>query len=110
MKNYGSKYTEHNLINYIKKIHEKNAGEIFLQSIERDGSLLGYNLELLDYIKKLIQIPLIISSGAGNWSHIKDVLNKEYVSAASLTNIYHFTEKSIQNLKETIKDTICIRN
>lgn len=110
MKNYGSKYTEHNLINYIKKIHERNAGEIFLQSIERDGSLLGYNLELLDYIKNFIEIPLIISSGAGNWSHIKDVLNKEHISAASLTNIYHFTEKSIQNLKETIKDTIHIRN
>ncbi len=109
MKNYGKQISKYNVLEYIQIVQEKNAGEIFLQSVDRDGSLLGYNLDILEHVKEKIKVPLIVSSGAGNWSHVKDVLNKDYVSGASLTNIYHFTEKSIKNLKHTIKDTIYIR-
>ena len=91
-------------------IQENNAGEIFIQSINMDGSLNGYDLSIIDFINDYIKIPLIISSGAGNWSHVKDALKKDAVSAASLTNIFHFTEKSINNLKNFIKDEIYIRN
>ena len=84
------------------------SGEILLQSVDQDGSLLGYDLKLLDYIEN-IQLPLIVSSGAGNWDHVKKVLEKDFVSAASLTNIFHFTEKSIRNLKNHIKKYILIR-
>ena len=104
------KKSDHSLIEYLKIIQEENAGEIFLQSINKDGSLLGYDLELLDYIHKHINIPLVISCGAGNWDHVKEVLIKEYVSGASLTNIFHFTEKSIKILKNHIKDSIFLRN
>ena len=109
MENYGKKISKYNTLEYLEDVQDNGAGEIFLQSIDRDGSLLGYDLEILEYIKNEIKIPLIVSSGAGNWSHVKNVLSKDYVSAASLTNIYHFTEKSIKNLKHTIKDTIYIR-
>jgi cyclase len=109
MQNYGKKISKFNTLDYIKNIQDNNAGEIFLQSIDRDGSLLGYDMEILEYIKNAVNIPLIVSSGAGNWLHVKNALSKNYVSAASLTNIYHFTEKSIKNLKHTIKDTVFIR-
>jgi cyclase len=109
MEKYGQNKSNYKLIDYIKIIQENNAGEIFLQSVNCDGSLLGYDLDLLEAIKEYINIPLIISCGAGNWSHVKDVLEKDYVSAASLTNIFHFTEKSIKNLKQNLKKTIYIR-
>ncbi len=109
MEKYGQNKSSYELINYIKLIQEKNAGEIFLQSINCDGSLLGYDLNLLETVKNYINIPLIISCGAGNWSHVKNVLEKNYVSAASLTNIFHFTEKSIKNLKQDLKNSIFIR-
>jgi len=109
MEKYGQNKSSHELVNYIKLIQEKNAGEIFLQSINCDGSLVGYDLNLLETVKNHINIPLIISCGAGNWSHVKNVLEKNYVSAASLTNIFHFTEKSIKNLKQDLKKSIFIR-
>ena len=109
MEKYGQNKSSHELFNYIKLIQEKNAGEIFLQSINCDGSLLGYDLNLLETVKNHINIPLIISCGAGNWSHVKNVLQKNYVSAASLTNVFHFTEKSIKNLKQDLKKSIFIR-
>lgn len=110
MQDYGQKKSNYNLVEYLKIIQTENAGEIFLQSVNRDGSLLGYDLNLLEFIHKHVRIPLVISCGAGNWDHVKEVLKKEYVSGASLTNIFHFTEKSIKILKNHIKDTIFIRN
>ena len=108
MKNYGSEKSQYKLNDYIRTVEDNEAGEIFLQSIERDGSLLGYDLELLENINK-INLPLIVSCGAGNWDHVKEILKKKYVSAASLTNIFHFTEKSIKNLKNYLKDIVLLR-
>ena len=96
------------IIEYIKKVQDEKR-EIFLQSVDRDGSLAGYDVKLLDYLSKYIKIPLIVSSGAGNWDHVKEILKRDYVSAASLTNIFHFTEKSVKNLKNHIEDFIFIR-
>ena len=110
MEEYGQKKSSTNLIEYLKKIQDENAGEVFLQSVNQDGSLLGYDLKLLEKIHPYVKIPLIISCGAGNWDHVKEVLNKEYISGASLTNIFHFTEKSIKILKNHIKDSIFIRD
>jgi len=109
MEKYGEQESKHNLIDYIKEIQDNNVGEIFLQSIDNDGSLLGYDFNLLKKIESHIKVPLIISCGAGNWSHVEEALKKDIVSAASLTNIFHFTEKSIKNLKNNLKDTILIR-
>ena len=109
MENYGTKKSKYNLENYLDIIQNKNAGEIFIQSINMDGSLNGYDLGIVDSIKDHIRIPLIISGGAGNWSHVKEALKKDIVSAASLTNIFHFTEKSINNLKNFIEDEVYIR-
>ena len=108
MKKCGQERSSYELNDYIKITQDNQAGEIFLQSVDRDGSLLGYDLKLLDYIEN-IQLPLIVSSGAGNWDHVKKVLQKDFVSAASLTNIFHFTEKSIRNLKNYLKKSILIR-
>ncbi len=110
MRDCGQKKSNIDLIEYIKVIQEENAGEIFLQSVNHDGSLLGYDLKLVEKIHSYINIPLIISSGAGNWDHVKEALSKKYISAASLTNIFHFTEKSIKNLKNHINNSILIRN
>lgn len=110
MENYGQKKSSFKLIDYIKKIQDENAGEIFLQSVIKDGSLTGYDIKLLEEINEYINIPLIISCGAGNWDHIKNVLSYDYVSAASLTNIFHFTEKSVISLKNYISKSVNIRN
>ena len=110
MQKYGQKKSNISLIDYLKKVQDENAGEIFLQSVNQDGSLLGYDLKLLEAIHSYINIPLVISCGAGNWDHVKEVLSKEYISGASLTNIFHFTEKSIKILKNHIKDSIFIRD
>ena len=104
MKNHGKNKSEYSLENWLQIIQDYNAGEIFLQSIERDGSLIGYDIDLIKYINSYVKIPIIVSSGAGNWKHIENVFDIDIVSAASLTNVFHFTEKSISNLKTHLKE------
>ncbi len=98
--NYGSTKTKYQLIEWINIAQEEGVGEIFLQSINMDGSLEGYDYEMVEKVSNMIKVPLIISSGAGNWEHFENLLKYDYVSGASTTNIYHFTESSIKSLKK----------
>ena len=54
---------------------------------------------MVEKISRTINLPLIVSSGAGNWEHFEKLFKYNFVSAASTTNIYHFTESSIKSLK-----------
>ena len=54
------------LINHIKEIQDYGAGEIFLQSIDKDGTLEGFDLNLINFVKDHVKVPFIICSGAGS--------------------------------------------
>ena len=58
---------------------------------------------MVNHISQVIDLPLIVSSGAGNWEHFEKLFEFDFVSAASTTNIYHFTESSIKSLKNFLK-------
>ncbi len=83
-------------LNFIKKI---NPGEILFQSIDLDGSLNGYELNVAKLIKKKLKMPLLICGGAGNWKHFVKAFEEVNVDAVCTNNIYHFTYKSILSAK-----------
>jgi len=86
-------------IDYIKNIEDLGVGEILIQSVERDGTLLGFDTDLLNSITKDLNIPFIASSGGGNWKHFLNCFKKTLVSGLATTNIHHFTNKSIRSAK-----------
>ena len=74
-------------------------------------SLLGYDLNLINMCSKQIKSPILALGGAGNWQHIEDLLVTSDISAACTQNIFHFTEESVQSLKQFLKNkNINIRN
>lgn len=75
------------------------AGEIFLTSIEKDGTLEGYDNVLNQQVANVLSIPLLVCGGGGQWQHMVDAFNVVNVSAACTTNIYHFSEASIRSAK-----------
>ena len=77
---------------------QRGAGEIFLQSIERDGSLQGYDLELCSLVASAVSVPVVISSGAGAWPHFHDGIRAGATGVAT-SNIFHFTAESIHKCK-----------
>jgi len=76
---------------FAKEIENAGAGEILLQSIEHDGTMLGYNIPLIQKVAENITIPITILGGAGNLQHMTDVLKSTPVNglAAGSMFIYH---------------------
>ena len=79
------------------------AGEILLNSIDRDGTGLGFDLDLLRIVKRSVRIPVIASSGAGKIQHFVDAFTKTDVEAALAAGIFHRGEVQISEIKETLR-------
>ena len=88
----------------ILKSMKNGVGEILVNNIDRDGSLLGYDLDLVSEIKKFSKNPILVLGGAGNWQHILDLFKNTDVSGACTQNIFHFTENSIASAKKFLID------
>ncbi|MDA7795508.1 HisA/HisF-related TIM barrel protein [Candidatus Pelagibacter sp.] len=89
----GKKMIQTNIEDYIKKIEDVGAGEILLNSIHKDGLANGYDLELVDIVKKITNLPIIITGGVGNWEDFFIGSQKD-VDAVAASNIFHFFENS----------------
>ena len=70
------------------------AGEILLNSIDRDGSRLGYDLELIKSITSLVSVPVIACGGVGNFSHFSSGVLSGGAAAVAAANIFHHVEHS----------------
>lgn len=78
------------------------AGEILLQSVERDGSLGGYDLDLLGWVLDVADCPVVIGGGYGGWRHARDALALG-ASGCAMSNIFHLTESHMTMTKENLK-------
>jgi len=99
----GRKKTGIDVVNYAKKVQALGAGEILLTSMDRDGTKLGYDLDLTKRISELLPIPVIASGGVGNLEHLHDGFIKGGASAVLAASIFHFGEYSIQDAKSFLK-------
>ena len=72
---------------------------MLLNSVDNDGSLLGYDLKFVEEISKNLKCPILALGGCGNWDHMLKLLSLTSVSAACTQNIYHFTNESIKSAK-----------
>lgn len=82
------------LIDYLRSIEDAGAGEIFLNSVDRDGAKQGYDIALLQKITETVSIPVIACGGVGDPEHFVEALSKTDVSAVAAGNFFHFTEHS----------------
>ncbi len=82
----------------------QGAGEILLTSIDRDGSLQGYDEELIRRVVAVTDIPIIAFGGVGKWEHLEIGL-KAGAEAVAAGNIFHFTEQSTRYAKTFLRTT-----
>jgi imidazole glycerol-phosphate synthase len=79
------------------------AGEILLNSIDRDGTGLGFDLDLSRLVKRSVRIPVVASSGAGKTQDFVDVFTRTNVEAALAAGIFHREEVQISEVKEAVR-------
>jgi len=83
---------------------ESGAGEILLTSMDADGSLAGYDLDLTRAIARTVPIPVIASGGAGNIEHIVDALTIGEADAALIASIVHYGTYTIAQIKVALRE------
>jgi cyclase len=106
----GKNATGIDVIEYAKIVEKNGAGEILLTSMDRDGTKLGYDLELTRTVASLVSIPLIASGGVGNLDHLYDGFNYGKASAVLAASIFHYGEYTIRDTKEFLsKKGISVR-
>jgi cyclase len=86
-----------NPINYSKLLEKMGAGEIIVQSVDRDGTMVGYDIELLKQISLSVSIPIVALGGAGNLEHFNEAINisKCTAVAAGSMFVYHGSRNGI---------------
>jgi len=93
----GTKNTKLDPIEFILKIEKLGAGEIVINSVDNDGVMKGYDLELLKEIKSNTKVPIIALGGAGNLSHIQAAFEISHVDAVACGSmfVYHGPLKGV---------------
>lgn len=76
------------------ELERLGAGEILITSIDRDGTMEGYDIELTRQVAGSVSVPVIASGGAGNYGHMLEVFQAAHVSAVAAASIFHFTEQT----------------
>jgi cyclase len=85
------------------------AGEILINSVDRDGTYTGYDKELIKSVCKSVAIPVIGCGGAKNASDMIELLSETNVSAAAASNFFHFTEHSVNITKTLVSKAFDVR-
>jgi len=87
-------------IEFAKKMEDSGAGELLVTSMDRDGTQIGYDIELMSNISSKVNIPIIASGGVGILDHLVDGIKLGNASAVLAASIFHYGKYSIKQAKE----------
>jgi len=96
--------TGRDAVEWAREVEDRGAGEILLTSMDRDGTLIGYDLELTRAIVDAVSIPVIASGGVGTLEHLAEGILKGGADAVLAASIFHFGTYSIRQAKEYLRD------
>lgn len=91
-------------IQWAREAVERGAGEILLTSMDRDGTGIGYDLELTAAVRAAVQVPVIASGGAGGPEHLEEAILKAGADAVLAASIFHFREHTIEGVKRHMRE------
>ncbi|TGK09959.1 imidazole glycerol phosphate synthase subunit HisF [Leptospira fletcheri] len=92
--NSGSKKIDVDPVSWAKELERLGAGELIVTSIDRDGTMTGYDLTILKAISDSVKIPVIASGGAGSYGDMLSAIREGHSSAVAAASIFHFTEQT----------------
>ncbi len=103
--------TGRELVAWAMEVERLGAGEILLTSIERDGSLQGYDVDMIRQVSQAVNIPVIAAGGAGEAAHFHQALVQGGADAVAAASVFHFTELTPAEVKQYLREQgIAVRN
>lgn len=95
----GRRDTGLDAVEWAKNMERMGAGEILLTSMDRDGTKIGFNLDLTRAVADAVGVPVIASGGVGNLDHLVDGVLKGHADAVLAASIFHYGEYSVEQAK-----------
>lgn len=83
----------------IRSLQDRGAGEVLINSVERDGALTGLDAEAVREMLPHLRVPYVVTGGIGNWKHLVQAIEDLGASGAATSNIYHLTSESVAAAK-----------
>ncbi|MFH1067631.1 MAG: imidazole glycerol phosphate synthase subunit HisF [bacterium] len=106
----GRKPTGRDAVQWAIEGEKLGAGEILLTSMDADGTLAGYDVELTRAISEAVRCPVIASGGAGKLEHFYDVLTDGKADAVLAASLFHFGELTVPQVKDYLaQHGVCVR-
>ena len=96
----GRKNSGINALDFAKKMEDSGAGELLITSMDRDGTQMGYDINLIYSISSSVNIPIIASGGVGKLEHLADGIKLGNASAVLAASIFHYGKFSIKEAKQ----------
>ncbi len=90
----GKEATDLDPVAHAQRLVALGAGEVLLNSIDRDGTMKGYDLEMAERVAQAVSVPVIVSGGAGDFSHLAALLKETAASAAACASLFHFGDNN----------------
>jgi cyclase len=101
----GRQATGKSVVDWAVEVEALGAGEILLNSIDRDGTMSGYDIRLFKAVTDVVAIPVVAASGAGKPEHFLEVLRDANVSGVAAASIYHFTQFTPMDVKRVLRSS-----
>ncbi len=99
----GRERTNKDLFSWVNEAIDRGAGEIFLTSIDNEGTKKGFDLDLISRVSQISSVPLICSGGAGELSHVLELINSVKIDGAAFSNLLHIEKLGISELKDFLQ-------
>ncbi|MCM8774885.1 MAG: imidazole glycerol phosphate synthase cyclase subunit [Candidatus Omnitrophica bacterium] len=107
----GTRPTGKAVSDWCLEVEALGAGEILLTSIERDGTMQGYDIELIRTVTSRVKIPVIANGGCGNYQHMYEAVRDGHASAVAAASIFQFTPQTPLGAKQyLVEKGIAVRN
>jgi imidazole glycerol-phosphate synthase subunit HisF len=100
----GTRATGRDPVELARQAESLGAGEILLTSIDRDGTMTGYDLDLIRAVSEAVSIPVIASGGAGSYEHMAAALREGGATAVAAASMFHFTEQTPLGAKKYLRE------
>jgi cyclase len=106
----GRTATGRDAVEWAREVADRGAGEILLTSMDRDGTGLGFDLELTAAISDAVSVPVIASGGVGSLEHLREGVVEGHADAVLAASIFHFGQHTVGEAKAYLQARgVCVR-
>jgi len=102
--NNGRENTDKDLVQWTKELEDRGAGEIFITSIDQEGTKKGFDVDLIQAVNDAVKVPVIACGGMGEKKHIQQLIKKTTPSAIACASVLHYKKMSISEIKNLIRE------